>query len=180
MLSTARFRASPDPCVTVDRWSNIYSKHLLRIMYTLPHSKNALRPDNRLRKKKVSADADNRSNSDASSPDGDDVVRNTRGSPGVSEARVSCEAHHPDDSASASDGALGDSWGMVKACAASSPPRRNGDARALSEDTLAAEDALSQGLVDPEMPSKPDLSCAPRSLAIHPDGVHVRRSLGRG
>ena len=33
--------------------------------------------------------------------------------------------------------------------------------------------ALAEGPFDPEAPHKPDWSCSPRSLAVHPDGSQV-------
>lgn len=35
---------------------------------------------------------------------------------------------------------------------------------------------MSEGPFDPEVPYKPEWSCSPRSLAVHPDGSQVRRA----
>ncbi|CAM9979960.1 unnamed protein product, partial [Sphacelaria rigidula] len=40
-----------------------------------------------------------------------------------------------------------------------------------TEEAVTMETSLSQGAFDPELPSKPDCWCAPRSLAVHPDGL---------
>lgn len=47
------------------------------------------------------------------------------------------------------------------------------DVARRTEEAAAAETLLSQGSFDPEFPAKPDWSCAPRSLAVHPDGLQV-------
>ncbi|CAM9720676.1 unnamed protein product, partial [Laminaria digitata] len=42
------------------------------------------------------------------------------------------------------------------------------------------EKTLSQGTFDPEMPYKPEWSCSPRSLAVHPEGLQVACGDKRG
>lgn len=41
-------------------------------------------------------------------------------------------------------------------------------------DARALELSLSKGVYDPELPFKPDFAQAPRSLAVHPDGLQVK------
>lgn len=47
-------------------------------------------------------------------------------------------------------------------------------------EAAAEERTLSQGTFDPEMPYKPEWSCSPRSLAVHPEGLEVRAGVWMG
>ncbi|CAM9265955.1 unnamed protein product, partial [Hapterophycus canaliculatus] len=98
------------------RWSNIYSKHLLRVLYG-DREDAAAGVGGNTPPGKVAGEGRARCRSD-------DVGRNTGGETNVAES-------------------------------------------------AAEETALSEGGFDPEVPHKPEWSCAPRSLAVHPDGSQV-------
>ncbi|CAM9682868.1 unnamed protein product, partial [Ectocarpus sp. 8 AP-2014] len=98
------------------RWSNIYSKHLLRVLY---------------------ASEENTGDS------------NGNANPGKNEGQ---EKRAPNEG-------LGKKAGRVF--------------NYFGDDAAAKEVALSEGAFDPEIPHKPEWSCSPRSLAVHPDGSQV-------
>ncbi|CAN0050576.1 unnamed protein product, partial [Scytosiphon promiscuus] len=100
------------------RWSNIYSKHLLRVLYG--------------GRKNASVDAK------GSSPG--------KGA-GEEESRYR-------------SGKFGRTLGGL-------------DSDHSGNEAAGEEASLSEGGFDPEAPRKPEWSCAPRSLAVHPDGSEV-------
>ncbi|CBJ30084.1 conserved unknown protein [Ectocarpus siliculosus] len=98
------------------RWSNIYSKHLLRVLY---------------------ASGENTRDS------------NGNANPGKNEGQGK---RAPNESFGKKAGRIFNYFG---------------------DDAAAKEVALSEGAFDPEIPHKPEWSCSPRSLAVHPDGSQV-------
>ncbi|CAM9937562.1 unnamed protein product [Ectocarpus sp. 6 AP-2014] len=112
MLPAVRLR--PRFCCL--RWSNIYSKHLLRVLY---------------------ASEENTRDS------------NGNANPGKNEGQGK---RAPNESFGKKAGRVFNYFG---------------------DDAAAKEVALSEGAFDPEIPHKPEWSCSPRSLAVHPDGSQV-------
>ncbi|CAM9266437.1 unnamed protein product [Ectocarpus sp. 12 AP-2014] len=98
------------------RWSNIYSKHLLRVLY---------------------ASEENTGDS------------NGNANPGKNEGQGK---RAPNEDFGKKAGRVFNYFG---------------------DDAAAKEVALSEGALDPEIPHKPEWSCSPRSLAVHPDGSQV-------
>lgn len=141
----------------------MYSKHLLRVIYTNSQPRNAGSVRN----------ACSTTAGGMSSPDGEASVSDGD-CPEDIQATVAGEA-------SGDEAPIGTVSPKRKAADSSDRAKTVLEGSADGEDVreergdeaAAAEVALCRGIVDPEMPSKPDLPCAPRSLAVHPDGMQV-------
>lgn len=136
------------------RWSNIYSKYLLRVLYVSQNTND-------------SADDERESTAAAGVVAADSSVleQSTTHQMPADETAAAAVANPVSDSGSGRPGRTKPSIGS------STSPATNGQSQAEDE---AEKLTLSEGAFDPESLRKPDCLSAPRRLAVHPDASQVR------
>lgn len=174
----------------------MYSKHILRVLYTNPV---ATRPTcgGGLSHPTVDFSTSEAATSTSASTDADDD-RHSIFTPTTMGANATNSATAPEhvpsagvegsspplapldiavanDELQGSTDNKGESWAVgVSEIEGGGVSTRPEDEEGLMEATAADEKVLSEGVFDPEAPHKPDSLCAPRSLAVHPDGLQVK------
>lgn len=181
--------------VSENRWSNIYSKHLLRILYGNTKENN-LKRDPATMVAPVTDMSTSKANDAQDVDDGE--KQSGHGYRYKEDAENTCDIDVGDfEGAGETDGERGtklmetgsegtdeaeetDKYSRLEEKATGGGESESAEARqddsVQAERESAVEDIyMSEGAFDPETPRKPECSRAPRSLAVHPNGLQVSR-----